>query len=118
MALNPIAYTEKVLSGFLRYQLTAYPFADPNLYAQLRTLLSLEKTRATPLLKGPYISLSRPFRIGAAVKDLVAEGTLHPLMQRLIPFPSLYAHQDAAIRAIHGRRTTVISTGTGSGKTE
>lgn len=31
MALNPVAYTEKVLNSFLRYQLTAYPFADPGL---------------------------------------------------------------------------------------
>lgn len=28
MALNPIVYTEKVIRSFLRYQLTAYPFAD------------------------------------------------------------------------------------------
>jgi hypothetical protein len=28
VALNPIAFTEKVVRSFLRYQLTAYPFAD------------------------------------------------------------------------------------------
>jgi len=28
VALNPIVYTEKVVRSFLRYQLTAYPFAD------------------------------------------------------------------------------------------
>ena len=28
MALNPVAYTESVVRSFLRYQLTAYPFAD------------------------------------------------------------------------------------------
>jgi hypothetical protein len=27
-ALNPIVFTEKVVRSFLRYQLTAYPFAD------------------------------------------------------------------------------------------
>ena len=32
MALNPIAYTEKIVRGFLRYQLTAYPFADEHLH--------------------------------------------------------------------------------------
>ena len=55
--LNPIHYAERVVSDFLRYQLTTYPFADPCLHAQMRDLLSLEATRATPLLKGPYISL-------------------------------------------------------------
>ena len=72
MALNPIAYTEHVVRSFLRYQLTAYPFAaDPHLHAQMRGLLSLDETRRSPLLKGPYVSLSRPFRQGAAVDTLI-----------------------------------------------
>ena len=89
MALNPIACTENVVRSFLRYQLTAYPFADPHLHSQMRKLLSLDETRQSPLLEGPYVSLSRPFRQGASVASLVAEG-----------------------------RTTLVSTGTGSGKTE
>lgn len=42
MALNPIAFTEKVVRSFLRYQLAAYPFADENLLGQMRQLLSLD----------------------------------------------------------------------------
>lgn len=118
MPLNPILYADKVVGDFLRYQLTTYAFADERLYAQMRELLSLERTRATPLLKGPFVSLSRSFRTGASVGDLVAAGVLHPFMASLIPFPHLYGHQEKAIRAIAGRRTTLISTGTGSGKTE
>ncbi len=118
MPLNPIAYTERVIAGFLKYQLTAYPFADPELYEQMRRLLSLQETRQTPLLKGPYVSLSRSFRDGAAVRDLVAEGVLHPFLENLVTFPRLYGHQEEAIRAMGDRRTTLVSTGTGSGKTE
>jgi ATP-dependent helicase YprA (DUF1998 family)/SOS-response transcriptional repressor LexA len=118
MALNPVAYTEKVLSSFLRYQLTAYPFSDPELYAQMRALLSLEETRRTPLLRGPYVSLSRSFREGAAIEALVAQGVLHPFMANLIPYPALYGHQEKAVRAVVEGKTVVISTGTGSGKTE
>ena len=77
MALNPIAFTEKVVRSFIRYQLTAYPFADETLHAQMRQLLSLDQTRLSPLLKGPYISLSRPFRQGISVDDLIAEGIFH-----------------------------------------
>ena len=51
MALNPIAYTENVVRSFLRYQLIAYPFADPHLHSQMRKLLSLDETRRSPLLK-------------------------------------------------------------------
>jgi ATP-dependent helicase YprA (DUF1998 family)/SOS-response transcriptional repressor LexA len=120
MALNPIVFTEKVVRSFLRYQLTSYPFADERLHGQMRSLLSLDETRHSPLLKGPFISLSRPFREGAAVDALVAEGIFHPLMRQRIPseISHVYAHQEQAIRAIHGGRTTLVSTGTGSGKTE
>jgi ATP-dependent helicase YprA (DUF1998 family)/SOS-response transcriptional repressor LexA len=120
MALNPIVFTEKVVRSFLRYQLTAYPFADERLHAQMRNLLSLDETRDSPLLKGPFISLSRPFRQGAAVADLAAEGLLHPVMRQRIPaeITHVYGHQEDAIRAIRAGRTTLVSTGTGSGKTE
>jgi len=96
MALNPIVFTEKVVRSFLRYQLTAYPFADEHLHRQMRRLLSLDETRQSPLLKGPYISLSRPFRQGMAVEDLVHEGLFHPLMRQRIPtgITRVYGHQE------------------------
>ncbi len=118
MALNPITFTESVVGDFLRYQLTAYPFADERLYTQMRELLSLERTRHTPLLRGPYVSLSRAFRVGATLKELIGAALLHPLMESLVPYERLYGHQEIAIRAIASGRTTLISTGTGSGKTE
>ena len=120
MALNPVAYTDKVVRSFLRYQLTAYPFAAPHLHAQMKELLSLDETRRSPLLKGPYISLSRPFRPGAALSGLVGEGLLHPHLVDRLPeqVARLYGHQEKAIRAIAAGKTTLVSTGTGSGKTE
>ncbi|MCX6875469.1 MAG: hypothetical protein NTW21_16930 [Verrucomicrobia bacterium] len=87
--LNPILFTERVVQDFLRYQLTAYPFADKGLYAQMRQLLNLEETRRSPLLKGPYVSLSRTFEEGIAVADAVKEGWLHPHLTQLISHPHL-----------------------------
>ena len=120
MALNPVVFTEKVLQSFLRYQLRAYPFADPRLHGQMRELLSLDEARQSPLLRGPFVSLSRPFRGGAAVADLAAEGLLHPHLEQRIPraVSRLYRHQEEAIRAVAAGRSTLVSTGTGSGKTE
>lgn len=116
--LNPIVFTERVVQDFLRYQLTAYPFADQNLYGQMRQLLNLEQTRRSPLMKGPYVSLSRTFEEGIAVADAVKEGWLHPHLLQLISHPHLYGHQEQAIRAITSGSSTLVSTGTGSGKTE
>jgi ATP-dependent helicase YprA (DUF1998 family) len=118
MAINPIQFTEKVVDDFLHYQLTTYPLADTNLYKQLRDLLQLEASRQTPLRKGPFISLSRPFKQGASVADLIADRVFHPSMQSIVPYPHVRAHQEQAIRAIHKGDTTLVSTGTGSGKTE
>ena len=118
MSLNPIAYTERVVTDFLRYQLTAYPLSDSDLHAQMRALLSLEESWRSPLLRGPYVSLSRPFREGATIASLVQEGVLHPALTPLVDFPGLYGHQEHAIREIVAGRTTILSTGTGSGKTE
>ena len=120
MALNPIVFTEKVVRSFLRYQLTSYPFADARLHQQMRRLLSLDETRQSPLLKGPFISLSRAFRTGASVTDLISQKLLHPHMRQRIPvdITHVWGHQEDAIRSIRSGRTTLISTGTGSGKTE
>jgi ATP-dependent helicase YprA (DUF1998 family)/rubrerythrin len=120
MPLNPIAFTDRVVRSFLRYQLTAYPFADPRLDQQMRDLLSLTKTRATPLLKGPYLTLSRPFQQGCPVQKLTEEGVLHPLLKERLPegIHNVYLHQEQAIRAINAGKPTLVSTGTGSGKTE
>lgn len=120
MAINPISYTEKVVRSFLKYQLTAYPFSDPRLHEQMRQHLNLDVVRRTPLLKGPYISLSRSFKEGPSVAELVDEGIFHPHMNQIIGTTifCLYGHQARAIRAIREGKTTLISTGTGSGKTE
>jgi ATP-dependent helicase YprA (DUF1998 family) len=120
MALNPIAYTEKVVRSFLKYQLTAYPFADPRLHAQMRRLLNLDEVRRTPLLRGPYVSLSQSFKTGGTVAELVTTRVFHPHMANLVPptVQRLYGHQEKAIRAVCAGKTTLVSTGTGSGKTE
>ncbi len=118
MALNPIGYTDRVVGDFLRYQYSTYPLADPRLQQRMRELLQLDQPTQSPLLKGPYLSLSRTFRAGVSVRELVREGLLHPHMENLVPYPHLFGHQEDAIRAILAGRSALVSTGTGSGKTE
>jgi hypothetical protein len=105
MALNPIAFTERVVDDFLHYQLTTYPLADVDLYQQLRGLLKLEQTRNTPLRKGPFVSLSRPFKDGGDGRELVRDGVFHPQMHAVVPYKRVRAHQEKAIRSVHTRPT-------------
>ncbi|HQC53707.1 MAG TPA: DEAD/DEAH box helicase, partial [Lentisphaeria bacterium] len=118
MALNPLAFSETIIGNFLKYQMTAYPFQDQRLNDQMKNLLRLDHVRQSPLLKGPYVSLSQTFAMGCTVSQLVSDGCLHPHLPQLVSFPSVYAHQEAAIRAIAKGHTTLVSTGTGSGKSE
>ncbi|MEQ8717738.1 MAG: DEAD/DEAH box helicase [Acidimicrobiales bacterium] len=79
--------------------------------------------RNKTLTKGPYLEASAPFENGAPIAGLVAEGVLSELFGRfgdeLPEDRPLYVHQEQAIRkAVVDRRNLVVSTGTGSGKTE
>ncbi|HZH98411.1 MAG TPA: DEAD/DEAH box helicase, partial [Fimbriimonadaceae bacterium] len=118
--INPISYTDKVVRDFLRYQLTAYPFTDPGLRSQMRRLLSIEHISRTPLMKGTFITLSKPFADGDTVASLCGPdaGQLHPHLTQLHPYESLYGHQARAIKHVLAGKSVLVSTGTGSGKTE
>lgn len=116
MSLNPIVFTKLILDTFLRYQRTAFPFSDPRLAEQARAALG--ESLESHLAKGPFVSLSRPFRLGASVASLVQEGMLHAGMKGVMPYPSLFSHQEEALRASKQGKHLIVSTGTGSGKTE
>lgn len=118
MSINPILFSHQVNEQFRRWQLTAFPLTDTDLHAQVRHMLMGSKTGASPLVKGPYVSLSRSFRQGAEVAELVAEGHAHPKLIKIAEYPRLFAHQEEAFRAARHGRHCLMSTGTGSGKTE
>lgn len=118
MALNPIQFSGQVIEEFRRYQLTAFPIADPRLAAQASALLGAGTFKDSPLTKGPFVSLARGFREGATLDVLVDEGLVHAALPGVAEFPSLFAHQEETLRAALGGKHVLVSTGTGSGKTE
>lgn len=71
--------------------------------------------------KGPLIDIQMPYTKGKTLSELISEGTLNKDFYRLrsIPFDRpLYSHQEDAIKQITNGGNAVITTGTGSGKTE
>ena len=117
MTLNPIAFADEVNTQFLRYQLTAFPLADPDLAVQAHTMLGGMGTEAQ-LVKGPYVSLARSYAEGALLDDLVKAGALHPAVAGIAEHPKMFAHQQQVFDAVKAGWHCLVSTGTGSGKTE
>ncbi|MCD6449624.1 MAG: DEAD/DEAH box helicase, partial [Thermotogaceae bacterium] len=120
MPLNPVQFGKDVIDQFGRYLLTTFPIADPRLREQFKEGLSFGLGGKERLAKGPYIYLSRPFVEGPTLKELINDPSLnlHPAIAGIFKFERLYKHQEEALRAVKAGNHVIISTGTGSGKTE
>ncbi|HXH07190.1 MAG TPA: DEAD/DEAH box helicase [Vicinamibacterales bacterium] len=111
------ALVRQVTEQYKRYLKTSFRFLDEHLRRQfeehLRTL--------DVVVRGPYVTLAREFARGRRLRDLVDEGVLHRgLLAADWPFGenALYLHQELAVRAGVAGRPYLVTTGTGSGKTE
>ncbi|QNO15914.1 DEAD/DEAH box helicase [Alkalicella caledoniensis] len=120
MGLNPISASDSIVKKYLRYMETTFFINDKDYMKQFKKHISKPEHFA----KGPYLDFSDSFELGKSINDLMAEGILSEEFQKLyINEPkllsrSLYKHQELAIRKITDELNLVVSTGTGSGKTE
>jgi ATP-dependent helicase YprA (DUF1998 family) len=118
--VNRFSVVESVrhlIEQYRSFIMSSYRLADPKLREQFEGHVN----RAEVLVKGPYVTLSRDFAQGNGLTQVLATGCGHLALARLHwPFGdfSLFAHQEAALRAVEGGRNIVVKTGTGSGKTE
>jgi len=114
--MSPIEQSKFIESEFRNYINSTFSLSDPD-YNQA----FLEEMKGTSLYRGPFISLNLPFATSKSINDLIDEGRISPEFRRFsdIPFDrKLYYHQEKAIDRISKGKNVVISTGTGSGKTE
>ncbi len=118
MPINPIQFAHQVCDEFLRYIFSAFPLADPDLERRAKELFRAQTSLDIPLVQGPYVSLSEPFAEGSSVQELAERGVLHHIMPQLIGYPRMYKHQQEVFEAARRNGNILISTGTGSGKTE
>jgi hypothetical protein len=119
-SLDPLETSEHIRATYLRYLRTTFPIQDPILRQQYEQ----ELARPGRLVKGPLLEATPPFVSGKSIRELIADGILHPDFALLdssecpIDRP-LYHHQQRAIeKIVRDERNSVIATGTGSGKTE
>ena len=118
MPINPVQFAHAVCDEFLRYLFSAFPLSDPELADQARKLLERPSSLDIPLVQGPFISLSEAFAKGQSIQEMADAGVLHPVMPGLIGYPTMYLHQQQVFEAAKAGQHVLVSTGTGSGKTE
>lgn len=117
--LDPIATSDAISSEYRRYLNSLLPLRDPALAAALTATI----THTPALTRGPFLEATPPYAPGASLRALIDEGVLAPAMERFdsaeLPMDRpLYRHQEAAARKARAGRNVLVSTGTGSGKTE
>jgi len=118
---NPAKAADEIKKEYIGYINTTFHFRNQNL--QKKLLEELDKT----VSNGPYVEIKDSFKSGKSIDELIKNGTLSPLitdLERNKKYPPklpisrpLYLHQEKAVEKIVLGNNLVVSTGTGSGKT-
>ena len=117
MIFRPTESSTRIVDFYRRYLLTTFSTNKDYYNEQLKQQLAEGKA----ISDGPYISMSDPYRKGKTIRDLVEKGVLSPsilTITGLKPDRPLYLHQENAIERAAAGKNLIITTGTGSGKTE
>ena len=122
---SPISASENIKDEFICYISTLFHISDKEYARQF--LAALKEDGA--IAKGPYLDISDSYKTGQSLKQLIAEGEASPLFESLEGNIAdgekeiqlnrgLYLHQERALRKTNQGRNLIVTTGTGSGKTE
>lgn len=107
----------ELIAEYRRFLRTSYRFLDEHLRRQFEEHLD----RTDVIVRGPYVTLARDLERGRTLVEIAREGGLMPdLLKARWPFGEerLFWHQEQALAAGQAGRSFVVTTGTGSGKTE
>ncbi|GAB6395605.1 MAG: DEAD/DEAH box helicase [Bacteroidales bacterium] len=118
---NPAKAADEIKKEYIGYISTTFHFRNQNL--QKKLVKELEST----VSNGPFVEIKDSFKSGKSIEQMIDDGTLSPLFRDLekdkkyppkLPISRpLYLHQEKAIEKIVLGKNVVVSTGTGSGKT-
>lgn len=116
MKFSPIKTSHVISDKYKRYLSTIFQISDKDYESQFEKALSEKEI----LSKGPYLDAVDAFKKGKSLSELINERIVSKNMEKL-NFPMdrpLYLHQEQAICKVQDKKNIVVSTGTGSGKTE
>lgn len=122
---SPISAAGNIKDEYIGYISTLFHISDKEYAEQFVSALQEEGA----VSKGPYLDVSDSYKTGKSLAQLIEEGEVSPLLRTLegtIPDGEkelqinrgLYLHQEQALRKTNQGRNLIVTTGTGSGKTE
>ena len=117
MLFRPSESSKRITDFYRRYLLTTFGTNNEKYNKQLKQ--ALEKDGA--VADGPYISMSDPYEKGKTLSELAEEGLVSRellKLENINPNRNLYRHQEEAVRKAVEGKNLIVTTGTGSGKTE
>ena len=117
MLFRPAESSKNIVDFYRNYLLTTFRTNKDYYNTQLAELLAEDGV----ISSGPFISMSDCYAKDRSIRSLVSEGILSPMLldlHELHPDRQLYKHQVEAICKSKEGRNLIITTGTGSGKTE
>lgn len=117
MLFRPAESSKNIVDFYKRYLLTTFQTDNDVYNKQLKEKLDEDDVIA----KGPFISLTDNFEKGKSILELIDEGVLvksFSKISKLKPERNLYKHQENAVRKANAGKNLIVTTGTGSGKTE
>jgi len=114
---NPIKSSKSIRDAYILYMKSTFDLSDSLTYRE-EFERQIEKRT---LYKGPYLDVTNVFDKGKSLNTLINEGLLSSEFRRLNKIylkRTLYKHQELALRKALDNKNLIVSTGTGSGKTE
>ena len=116
MAFSPVEASKRITEKYSRYLHTIFSIDDEGYNKQLQDQLQ----GMDLLASGPYLDVSDSFEKGSSLKELINDGKIAKSFRRInMPLTRpLYKHQEIAVNKVLANQNLIVSTGTGSGKTE
>ncbi len=113
---DPINISQRIEKDYERYLYSSFPLRNKEFFKKFKKEL---KTKHPYTKNKLFLEFNHKYKSGSFLKDIKIA---HPLLQKAfgglgVEYP-LYKHQEESLKKVSEGKNILISTGTGSGKTE